>query len=40
MRLAESMTSVEGQNRIFFGLVNIRRFVRCVDFVAPSFCFS
>ncbi len=29
-RLAESMTSVEGQNRIFFGLVNIRRFVCCV----------
>ncbi len=26
----ESMMSVEGQNRIFFRLVNISRFVRCV----------
>ncbi len=35
-RLAELMTSVEGQNRIFFGLVNTRQFVRCVAKVILS----
>jgi hypothetical protein len=29
-KLAALMTGVEGQNRIFFALVNIHQFVRCV----------